>query len=69
MPDMDFQVTLRYGERSKRYLTLSVTAQDVASALRLVADRIPREVIPEVDLVELRHAPDFDKTFPDTDHA
>ena len=62
-PDMDYQVTIRYGKKTQRYLTLSVRAPHAAEALRLAADGIPEEIIPEVDLVELRDAPDFDKTF------
>jgi hypothetical protein len=64
---MDYQVTVRYGNRSQRYLTLSITARDAAEALRLAADRIPEDVLPEADLVELRAAPDFDKAIPDSD--
>jgi len=60
---MDYQVTIRYGTRSHRYLTLSIAAPDVPSALRLAADGIPGDVVLDVDLVELRGAPDFDKTF------
>jgi hypothetical protein len=60
---MDYQVTIRYGKSAQRYLILAVTAPDVPSALRLAADGIPGDLIPEVDLVELRGAPDFDKTF------
>jgi len=68
-PDMDFQVTIRYGNKSKRYLTLAVAAQDVASALRIAADEIPEDVVTEADLVELRHAPDFERTLPGSDDA
>jgi hypothetical protein len=64
---MDFQITIRYGKKSQRYLTLTVQAPDAASALRSAADGIPEEIAPEVDLVELRLAPDFDKTFPESD--
>jgi hypothetical protein len=58
---MDYQATVRYGERRQRYLTFVVTAPDVASALRMAAESIPEDVIPEADLVELRYAPDFDE--------
>jgi hypothetical protein len=58
---MDYQTTVRYGKKRQRYLTFVVTAPDVPSALRMAADSIPENVIPEADLVELRYAPDFDK--------
>ncbi len=61
-------MTIRYGKRSQRYLTLTVVAGDVASALRLTADGIPEDLVSEVDLVELRQAPDFEKTFPTTEN-
>jgi hypothetical protein len=64
---MEYQVTIRYGKRTQRYLTLAVSAPNVPSALRLAADGIPEDLVPEVDLVELRDAPDFDKTFSGTD--
>ncbi|MFH1766202.1 MAG: hypothetical protein ABIF09_18610 [Gemmatimonadota bacterium] len=64
---MDYQVTIRYGKKSQRYLTLAITAPDVPSALRMAADGVPEEVASEVDLVELREAPDFDKTFSSPD--
>ena len=62
---MDYQVTIRYGKAHQRYLTLAVEAPNVPEALRMAAEGIPEELVPEVDLVELREAPDFDKTFPD----
>ena len=62
---MDYQVTVRYGKTKKGYLSLTLAAQDLAAALRSAADAIPEEVVPEADLVELRVAPDFNKTFPD----
>ena len=61
---MDYQVTIRYGKQAQRYLALTLTAADVPSALRSAADAIPEDLVQEVDLVELRYAPDFDKTFP-----
>ena len=64
---MDYQITVRYGKKSQRYLTLPVSADDARSAMHQAADQIPEELIPEVDLVELRHAPDFDKVFPESD--
>ena len=64
---MDYQITIRYGKKSQRYLALTLTAADVVEALRLAAEGIPEEIVAEVDLVELREAPDFDKRFPDPD--
>lgn len=58
---MNYQVTVRYGSTSIRYLTLAVEAPDMPSAMRLAADGIPRDIAPNVDLVELRGAPDFEK--------
>lgn len=60
---MDYQVTIRYGRKNQRYFTLTVSAPDVPAALRLAADGIPEDLVAEVDLLELREAPDFDKTF------
>jgi len=59
---MDYQVTIRYGKKTMRYLSLAVEAPDAPTALRKAADEIPEEVISEVDIVELRKAPDYDKT-------
>jgi hypothetical protein len=59
---MHYQITVRYGARSQRYLTMTVEAPDVPSALRRAADGISSEIAPHVDLVELRRAPDFEKT-------
>lgn len=53
-----YQVTVRYGSRFQRYHTFAVEAGEVADALRLAAARIPTEVLPDADLVELRVAPD-----------
>lgn len=58
---MNYQATIRYGKTQQRYLTLLVEAPNVPEALRLAAQDIPKELVPEVDLVELREAPDFDK--------
>jgi hypothetical protein len=58
---MNYQITVRYGTRTQRYLTMAVEAPDVPAALRKAADGIPRDIAPQVDLVELRGAPDFDK--------
>lgn len=62
---MDYHITVRHGAQTQRYLTISVSAQDAAEALVLASREIPVEVVAEVDLVELRVAPDFDKRFPD----
>ena len=64
---MNYQVTIRHGKARQRYLTLAIEAPDVPEALRMAAQGIPEELVPEVDLVELREAPDFNKTFPDTE--
>ena len=64
---MDYQVTVRYGKKTQRYLTLALSTPDVPSALRLAAEEIPEDLVEEVDLVELREAPDFDKTFTNSD--
>lgn len=61
---MDYQITIRYGRRSQRYLSLAVEAPDAVSALREAADRVPAEIASEVDIVELREAPDFEKAPP-----
>jgi hypothetical protein len=61
---MNYQVTVRYGRRTHRYLSLSVEAPDAVAALRAAADEVPAEVASEVDIVELREAPDFEKTLP-----
>jgi len=59
---MKYQVTVRYGRKAVRYLSLAVEAPDAVVALRKAADAVPDEVAPDVDIVELREAPDFDKT-------
>lgn len=56
-----YQVTVRYGRRYQRYHTFTVDAADVAGALREAGDRVPDEVRPEADLVELRVAVDPDR--------
>jgi len=53
-----YQITVRYGTRYQRYHTLTVDAGDVREALRAAADRVPDEILPEADLVELRVAVD-----------
>jgi hypothetical protein len=61
---MDYQITIRHGKKTQRYLTLAVEATDAAAALRKAADQIPEELVGDVDIVELREAPDFEKTLP-----
>jgi hypothetical protein len=58
---MKFQITVRHGRKVQQYLSLAVDAPDAPAALRQAADEIPQEVAGDVDLVELREAPDFDK--------
>jgi hypothetical protein len=58
---MDYQITIRYGRKIQRYHSLTLEAPDAAGALRAAADGIPTEILEEVDIVELREAPDFDK--------
>jgi hypothetical protein len=60
-PAMHYHLTIRYGIKSQRYHTFSVEAADVPMALRATADQIPADITGEVDLVELRIAPDFEK--------
>jgi hypothetical protein len=57
---MQYQITVRYGQRHQRYHTFVVEADDAAGALREAADSLPSEVAPHVDLVELRVAVDPD---------
>ena len=57
---MRYQVTLRYGGRYQRYHTYVVEGADVDEALRSAAEQVPREIVGEVDLVELRFAVDPD---------
>lgn len=54
---MRYQITARYGHR---YHLLSVEGEDAAAALRQAADLLPAELIPHIDLVELRVAVDPD---------
>ena len=61
---MEYQVTIRYGRKRQRYLSLEVEADNAAIALRHAADQIPEEIVRDVDIVELREAPDFEKTLP-----
>jgi hypothetical protein len=62
--EMDYQVTVRYGRKTQKYLSLAVEARDAVSALRKAADGIPEEIASEIDIVELREAPDYEKTLP-----
>lgn len=52
---MRYQITARYGHR---YHLATVEATDAAEALRLGADLLPAELVPHIDLVELRVAVD-----------
>lgn len=58
---MHFQVTVRYGERYQRYHTYIVEAEDSREALNAAAHALPAEIVPHVDLVELRVAVDPEK--------
>jgi len=55
---MQYQVTVRYGGSRQRYDTFVVEATDAAEALRAAAERMPPEIAPDADLVELRVAVD-----------
>jgi hypothetical protein len=55
---MQYQVTVRYGGSRQRYDTYVVEATDAAEALRVAAERMPADVAPDADLVELRVAVD-----------
>jgi hypothetical protein len=57
---MRYQITVRHGARRQRYHTYEVDAHDAATALHLAADRMPPEIVPAVDLVEMRVAVDPD---------
>jgi len=50
---MHYRITARYGHR---YHLLSVEADDAADALRRAADLLPANLLPTIDLVELRIA-------------
>lgn len=58
---MQYQITIRYGRRPLRYHSFTVEAEDGVLALRAAADEIPHDIAAEIDIVELREAPDFDK--------
>lgn len=62
---MNYQVTIRYGRKIQRYHSITVEAINAVAALRLAADEVPAEIAYEVDIVELREAPDFDKNIHD----
>lgn len=51
---MEYRVTIRWGTGVRRYHLVDVEADDAAEALRRGADAIPPEILPEVDLVEVR---------------
>lgn len=55
---MILQVTARFGQRYQRYHLFTVEAPDAREALRRAAELLPPEILPEVDLVELRVAVD-----------
>lgn len=59
---MRYQITARYGHR---YHLVSVEAEDAAAALRQGADLLPKELLPHIDLVELRVAVDPEQRPPD----
>jgi hypothetical protein len=59
---MNYHVTIRFGKKLKGYHSFSVEAEDAISALRAAPELIPSEMVPEVDLIELREAPDFEKS-------
>lgn len=50
---MHYRITARYGHR---YHLLSVEADHAADALRQAADLLPADLLPSIDLVELRVA-------------
>jgi hypothetical protein len=50
---MHYRITARYGHR---YHLLSVEAEHAADALRQAADLLPLDLLPAIDLVELRIA-------------
>lgn len=52
---MRYQITARYGHR---YHLATVEASDAAEALRKGAEALPAELVPHIDLVELRVAVD-----------
>jgi len=58
---MNYQITIRFGGRHQRYHTFKVSADDAAEALRQAADKVPKEIASDVDLVELRVAINPDK--------
>ncbi len=61
---MKFQITLRHGKQTKRYHTLFIEAENAVEALRLAPDGVPEEIVGEIDLIELRTAPDPEKERP-----
>jgi hypothetical protein len=61
---MEYQVTIRYGRRKQRYLSLTVDAANAVSALHAAADQVPEEIVSDIDIVELREAPDYEKNLP-----
>jgi hypothetical protein len=57
---MDFQITVRYGQRYQRYHTYQVSAANAPEALEAAARAMPPDVAAEADLVEVRVAVDPD---------
>ena len=57
---MRYQVTVRYGSTNHRYHICFVEAKDAREALEGAALQMPPEIVGEVDLVEVRGAPDPD---------
>ena len=57
---MRYQITVRYGSTNHRYHTYSVETEDARAALEGAALEMPPEIVGEVDLVEVRVAPDPD---------
>lgn len=57
---MQYQITVRYGQPHQRYHTYTVEADDAREALRIASERLPAEIAPDADLVELRVAVDPD---------
>lgn len=58
---MNYQITVRYGGGFQRYHTFQLEASDAAAALTMAGEQMPAEIVPEVDLVELRIAVDPEK--------
>ena len=57
---MRYQITVRYGSANQRHHTYFVETEDARAALEGAALEMPPEIVGEVDLVEVRVAPDPD---------